>query len=153
MGDQILEVILSKVMKCSLEFKGWIFMRLMSPFIFMDKRNFFEWTVLLQFIPAAFIPAAFALQLQRHTIMHKVQCTHLFICVQPILFHPLMGCSKCRIIHSFIIEGLDWGRHKGEAFLHQTTKTYKTQLQFFVSLAYAHNTVSSHLRSTYGDII
>ena len=137
-------------MKCSLEFKGWIFMRLMSPFIFMDKRNFFEWIVLLQFIPAAFIPAVFALTaaiVQRHTIMYKVQCTHLYsyrttTTINQSYFIPKwVAAANVNNSLFYNLEGL-YQEKAYEAFLHQTTKTYKTQLQFFLSVAYAHNSMS-----------
>ena len=92
-------------MKCSLEFKGWIFMRLMSPFIFMDKRNFLNGRYVciakLQFIPAAFIPALHLVQLQFEQKCTAFICNSvesamypfILICVvcgqqKPILFHP-----------------------------------------------------------------
>ena len=102
----------------------------MSPFIFMDKRNFLNGVSLLasRFIPAAFIPAAFCVTLQlqyattQYAIMYKVQCTHLFfICVsylEPILFHPRMGCipSNAYNFTLFIMKSLFGRRHERDFF-------------------------------------
>ena len=66
-------------------------MRLMSPFISMDKRNFlngrYVCIVKLQFIPAAFIPAQHLVQLQFEQKMRFIYMQFCRKCNVPIYFN------------------------------------------------------------------
>ena len=110
-------------------------MRLMSPFIFMDKRNFLNGRYVciakLQFIPAAFIPAAFCplllvmLQLQRAMQL----CRKCNVPIYP--YNDVQALTKPKVYNSwinglllqnvhillfFIIEGWYRQMHKIEIF-------------------------------------